>query len=478
MRLAAALAAIPVLTHNLGLARYGVWVVLVSLLGLTSVLHLGLGPAISFHVAQARGDSRACAEVLGTSLVLLGGLGLVAGAILALGAEQIVAVLFGSGTGSDEARAALPLLGCAAWLQFLRQWVAAAEAGLQRYDVQTYADGVGALFLHGGLMVLASLRFGLVALAAWSVVATFGMLAVHGRLWRTRIDLAIPTPTASWSAPRARVLLHFGVRQWGSHLGGSLFGLVDRVVVNWIMGPAAAGLYSIATAVAVRINELSAAPVQVIVPAIAEARSPSRMMHIYERAEQLNMLVAFGLAAAVMVGSEPLAHLLVPAGADTVAALLRIVALSYGAYSINAVGFYAAQGLGRPSINAGWMLLVGLLFLVVLPMSTEVFGLVGAGWTNLIFALTLGINVQVVRQLNGAVRSVIARQARFLLALTACFLTTSYLMPATPSAVARVVVAGVLLVCSATWVLRSTGGWYQASTAVPPEMPSTHAAEV
>lgn len=477
MRLAAALAAIPVLTHNLGLARYGVWVVLVSLLGLTSVLHLGLGPAISFHVAQARGDSRVCAEVLGTSLVLLGGLGLVAGAVLALGAQQIVAVLFGSGTGSDEARAALPWLGCAAWLQFLRQWAASAEAGLQRYDVQTYADGVGALFLHGGLMVLAALRFDVVALAAWSVVATFGTLAVHARLWRTRIGLAIPTPTV-WSAPRARVLLHFGVRQWGSHLGGSLFGLLDRVVVNWIMGPAAAGLYSIATAVAVRINELSAAPVQVIVPAIAEARSPSRMMHIYERAEQLNMLVAYGLAAAVMVGSEPLAHLLVPAGADTVAALLRIVALSYGAYSINAVGFYAAQGLGRPSINAGWMLLVGLLFLVVLPLSTELFGLVGAGWTNLTFALTLGINVQVVRRLKGAVLPVIARQARFLLALTAFFLTTSHLMPAMPSAAARVVVAGVLLACSARWILRSTGGWRQASTAFPLEVPSTHAAEV
>ncbi len=53
VRLAAAFAAIPVLTHNLGLSRYGVWAVLVATLGLTSVLQLGLGPAVSFHVAQA-----------------------------------------------------------------------------------------------------------------------------------------------------------------------------------------------------------------------------------------------------------------------------------------------------------------------------------------------------------------------------------------------------------------------------------------
>ena len=466
LRLASALAAIPVLTHSLGLHRYGMWVVLVSILGLTTVLQVGLGPSVSFHVAQVRGDGRATNEVLGTSLVLLGGLGVVAGAILATGAQPLAALLFGAGDVGEEARAAMPFLGCAACLQFLKQWAAAVESGLQRYDVQACADGLGALFLHGGLMLLAALGHGMAALAAWWALATLGMLVVHRHLWRTRVQL-IPTQPV-WSGATARRLLHFGVRQWASQLGGSLFGLADRLVVNAILGPSAAALYSIATSVAVRINELSAAPVQVIAPALAATDSPSRRVYIYERAEHLNMIVAYGLAAAVMLGSEPLGTLLVPAEPDTMAGLLRIVALCYGAYSVNAAAFYAAQGLGRPAINAGWMLLAGLLFLAVLPVAMWVFGLVGAAWANLAFAVTLGINVHVIGHLHGSIREFVRRQALYLLPLGACFVLSAYLVPAAPSAFGRMLSAAVLLAGVAVWILRAElrgrGSWHPTPT--------------
>lgn len=452
VRLALAVAAIPALTYSLGLPLYGLWSVLISLLSLTSLLQLGMAPAVTFQVAQARADTLATKSILVTSFMLFGGLGLLAGLTLFLAAHPIANLVFGHTELVKEAESVLPIVGLAAACQFLRQWVMAAEAGLQRYDLQAWGDGMGTIGLYGGLVVLASLKSGVAVLASWWAFASFGTLLGHWYLWRTRTALAVPL-TRGWDSSHARELLHFGLRQWPSQLGGNFFGHVDRVVVNLILGPSAAGLYSAATSVGVRINELSAAPVQVTGPVMASTDSPGRRVAVYRNAQSLNMLLAYLLAAGVMLGAQPLGLILVPTEAETMASVLRISGLCYGVYSMNAVAFYAAQGLGRPSINSRWMLTGGFSFLTLLLPLSATFGLRGAVWANLAFAVTLGINCEVLRHLGLSRIPSAITGGKALLSLAGCFLVSAVALPATDNPLLQLLLAGCTLGLTGLWIL-------------------------
>lgn len=465
LRLALGIGAIPALTHNLGLSTYGVWAVLISILSLTSLLQLGLAPAVTFHIARVSSDHDAMRTILVTSFVLFIGLGALAGLVLLLCAHPIATLAFGNSDRAQEAESVLPLLGFAACCQSLRQWVMAAEAGLQRYDVQAWADGLGNIALYGGLVVIAALAPELAVLAAWWCIAGLGTLFVHWYLWRTRMPVSVVT-TRGWDSRQARLLLGFGVRQWASQFGGSVFGYTDRIAVNMILGPSAAGIYSAGASVAVRINELSAAPVQVVGPAIAAADSPSRRAALYRRADALNVLLAYGLAAAVMLASEPLARLLVPEHAEVMASVMRIMGLCYGLYSINAVAFFAAQGVGRPSINSRWVMAAGCAFVLALVPLTRAFGTRGAAWANLAYALTLGINLEVLGCLGLPKAPSFVTAARFLVSLAVCFVVSSTAMLTIEHPLAQLVLGMSTLVVTGRWILlRLTGA---AANSSPP----------
>ena len=453
LRLALATATIPVLTHTLGLATYGVWAVLISILSLTSVLQLGLAPAVTFQVAQAGNDGDVTKRILVTSFVLFSALGAFAGLILFLGAHLIASLSFRNAERAHEAASVLPLLGFAAFCQFLRQWVMAAEAGLQRYDLQAWADGLGTIALYGGLIVLAVLQAGIAPLAAWWGVGSLGTVVGHWYLWRARSAFSV-TLRHGWDAAQARALFNFGIRQWASQLGGNLFGHVDRVAVNLILGPAAAGIYAAGTSVAVRINELSAAPVQVVGPAIAAARSRARKAALYRRAQALNALLAYGLAAAVMLGAEPLARVLVPTEPDTMASILRILGFCYGLYSINAVAFFAAQGVGRPSINARWTMGAGCAFVLALVALSRLFGIRGAAWANLAYALTLGINLEVLGSLGLRRMPALLTGTKLLISLATCFVVSTSAVAAMDNPLGQLLVGMCTLVATGGWLVR------------------------
>lgn len=445
LRLGMSVAVVPVLVRALGIGGYGVWAVLLSLLGLASLLELGLSSSVCFHVAHAAegnaGETRSA--VLATSLWLFLGLGSVIPVVLAVGLGPLSGWLFDDAGGTLHST--LLLFGGTAWSQFVRHWIMAAEAGLQRYDVQAVAEGITTVSLYGGLLLLGALGVEMAALAAWFTVASAGGLLVHAYLWKTRIGIPIDLQTG-WDRRQARELLGFGLRQWLSQLGGSLFSHMDRIVVNLVLGPAATGIYAAATSVTARINELSAAPVQIVVPAIGATPSddPARISQIYRNAHHLNMLVAHGLAGGIMLLAEPLARIILPSDPGALIPLLRILALAYGLYSLNAVGFYTAQGLGRPSINARWSLLAGSIFLVGVLFVVHAHELAGVAWANLAFAVTLGINVEVMRSLSMGTE-LLRTYGWYACSMGGCFLVSSHLLaPPQPLVVTFLIATPVL----------------------------------
>lgn len=457
IRLGVTIASVPVLIRGLGLAQYGVWTVLLSVVVVSSLAQLGLDAALSFYVAEVEGreNRQDRDQVLATSLLLFSGLGFGIAALICIGAPLILSILFSTMPSNPSLLLSLMLFGGVAFLQFWKQWAVAVEAGLLRYDLQTWAEGTGTVILYGGLILFAQLGYDLVGLTLWFLSATFVTLIIHGYLLYQTIGLRFDL-RRDWSSSQARSLLKFGLTQWLSQIGGTLFGQADRFLINILLGPGAVGLYAAATSIAAKINELSAVPIQTIVPAISMARTAGkfdRIAAIFAHAQRLNSLVIYFIAATIMLGADTLARLLVtPEHANELVPLLRILVLVYAVYSLNAVGFFTVMGMGRPSINAHWVLFGGLLFTLLLVILIPLYKLYGAAWANIGYAVTLAINWRAAKAIDVDLRAYAISLLPFIFSMLACLLVSILFTRIFLPYSMRIVLSIVLVSVSGAWI--------------------------
>jgi O-antigen/teichoic acid export membrane protein len=218
--------------------------------------------------------------------------------------------------------------------------------------------------------------------------------------------------------------------QWLSNLGSSLFGYLDRIIVNFFLGPSAAGIYAATTAVVSRINQLSAMPLQALPTWISAANAlfkTERIRQIFIRATRLNGLIVFLIAAPIMFWSQPLAGFLVGAAYSAEASqLLLHLSLIYGLYSLAGAGFYTAIGVGSPRINAMAGITSGSLVILALAIFAPNLGLMGAAWANALYILVLIINSKVKSLINLDTREYIVHFAPAVIALLVCWFVSSF----------------------------------------------------
>lgn len=401
IRLVVSLISIPLLVRFLGVDRYGVWVVLNSVIAIAALTELGLTTALTNFLAAeyAQQDWARINRTLTTSFVLVTGLGAITSVGLWLAHPLIGRGLFLVEANEMEA---LQGFGVISWLMVLRfwqQWAMAAEAAFQRFDVQATIETASSIAMQIGVLVCAMVGYNLWVLAAWSVLATGASLVFHGLALKRLFNQGYLRP--SLSGQTAGTLVRFGLTQWVSNLGASLFGYADRILVNLFLGPEAAGLYSAGTSVAIQINTLSAIPLRVIPSAISAAKGLSqfpRIREIFIHATRLNGLLVLITAAPLLYWAPEVSNILVGAeNAAVTAEILKVLGFSYGIYSLSVASHFTAIGVGHPILNARWGVIGALFSLFLLAILTPRAGLLGAAWGNLGYALTLIVNYQIVK---------------------------------------------------------------------------------
>jgi O-antigen/teichoic acid export membrane protein len=180
---------------------------------------------------------------------------------------------------------------------------------------------------------------------------------------------------------------------------------------------------------------------------------------IYRRGLIANIAVAHAAATILMLGAGVIATLVLPSRAETGAQLLRILALAYGLYAANAVGFFTAQGLGVPALNARWVLISGVIFIVALTVAVDTGSILAAAWANAAYAVTLALNFAVGHRIQVGVRQQLAIHMAYAASLGVTFLLSTYVAGAEQSLAVRLAVAAVVALLPAPWVIRSVGNW-------------------
>lgn len=237
----------PLLVHRLGDVAYGIWAIAVQLGAYMGVLDFGVRVAVTRFLTQfhERGDTRKINETLTTALCLLGGLGLFCAAIAVPLSWWMPLHMRVASNMLMPARISIFLIGISVAVAFPGALFTGALASLSRYDLINVRSATSALTRGLLLWFLLAHGYGLVSVAAATVILTVLAYAVEFLLANRAyggLEVALPRPF--WGT-NVSALFQFSAFAFLLSISSRLLLWSDNVVVGLVLGPVAVTFYAI-----------------------------------------------------------------------------------------------------------------------------------------------------------------------------------------------------------------------------------------
>ena len=237
----------PFVVNALGATAYGVWSLLVAVIGYLGLLDFGVRGAVTRYVAhhQAAGDDRAASSIVSAAIVLFGALGVVAVVLAGVVAYLAPAAFNIPEALSGETRVVLVLGGLTVAATLLGAVFGGIVAGLERFDVTSGIEILMTTLRAIAVVVALKSGHGLVVLGAIHLAASVaqGLLA-----WAAARRL-YPALTLRFRAalmPQVRTIVSFSLALSAIHVFGAMIYYSDAVVIAAFLPIGAVTFYVIA----------------------------------------------------------------------------------------------------------------------------------------------------------------------------------------------------------------------------------------
>ena len=382
-----ALFAIPLLIAGYGTERFGILALIWVAIGYFGLFDLGMGRALTQLVARMSGDSdrSTVGTTIWTGLVLMAGIGVVGGVLLAIATHVVVhslltmpPSLFGEGEKSFYIIAAtVPVLTTSLGLRGV------LEAKLRFGVINAISIPLATLTLLVPLLFL-----------QWSdslVPAVVALIACRGTgaaLFLFFCLKFVPEMHRGFRFSKKAMfrLLRFGSWMTVSNIVSPIMVNLDRFFIGSVLSVAAIAYYSAPYDLVTKLWIVPASISTVLFPAFAASsghgRTKSTSLHL-----QGIKFVAFFLSPLVFVtvvfAPELLRIWLGPDFARESTLVLQILAVGVLTNSIAHVSFALVQGMGRADVTAKLHLLEAPVYVALLWWGVSEFGIEGAAiaWT-------------------------------------------------------------------------------------------------
>jgi O-antigen/teichoic acid export membrane protein len=300
----------------LGSESYGLIGFYASLAALSSLFDLGLNQTTVREVARRGADGEHAGElraVVFTLQLLLGGIGLLLGLLVALSARWIAASWFSATQlAAPEITASVALMGGAIALLFPANVFYGTLIGLQR-QVLSNTIIVAATALRGALTVIALLAFGPSPVIFFSAQIIASALEVGILCFVIR---GLLPPSSQWLRFDAALLRTTWKFSWGTWLAvtfGQIAMLGDKIILSTLLPLHLFGLYSLAVTVTSSIQRLAAPFTNTYFPhfvRLKEQDGPDALLGAYRLACELASAIFLAAGLSLVAYTTPVAHLL------------------------------------------------------------------------------------------------------------------------------------------------------------------------
>lgn len=384
----ATLFTLPVYLRTVGEDRYGVLIILWTLLGYFGLFDLGLGRAVTNRIAAlSQATPREREEVFWTALLMNLALGVVGALVMwAVGAIVFDHFVTVPGALTGELRAALPWLVAAFPLLLAASVMSGALMGREEFLAQNAVNVVaGILFqvvpLAVALLVSPHLPALVIAVMGVRVLSALGLFALCLR----QLPVGLVPRVA-----RSHVRPLFGFGGWVTltSIVGPLLDTIDRVVIGAVAGVKAVTYYNVPFSLAARITIIPGSLSTALFPRFSAVGTGERDELLGTAVRSLVVIIT-PLVVGGMLIMEPFLRWWV--GADfalRAAPVGEILVVGLWANCLAYLPFALIQGQGRPDLAAKFHLYELLPYLGTLWLMMHWMGVVGAAiaWSLRVWA--------------------------------------------------------------------------------------------
>jgi O-antigen/teichoic acid export membrane protein len=345
----------PILTHHLGVTRFGVWVLIGSLIPYFELVELGFANSTISYVAKHReaGGAELIHRTLNTSFFVLMLPGLLAAALALVVAVYLPDIVHSIPPDLiGQARILLLLLAFDMAVSIPMDTFGGALVALQRFDLLN-ATLISVTVLQAiAWVVVLQLHGGLVALGVVTVV--IGLCGQGARYLLAR--RLVPQLSVSLRAVDRSILRSFlGLSGWFSlgEVSAAVNAGVDVIIVGIVVGVRGAALFAVAARLASIPTQASTPPSLVLFPYAGQMAGRDDHQGLRNLTTQVTrqvMALAVPAALVVIALSDPAVRAWVGPSYHESARLAVVLAAAAIVTSLAVIPNKVVSGSGRPKV--------------------------------------------------------------------------------------------------------------------------------
>ncbi len=385
---------IPFLVRHLGLDGYGIYFLLVNIIGYSVLADLGLGQGIIKFVAEmkARGDAQALNRSVSAALwvqVLLGGAGMT---LLIVFSRRLLLLLKVPPAALAAAQTSLYLCAIAFFFTMISGTFMSVLMGLQRYDLTSRTTIVTNLAMNVGIVFVLLAGGGIKPAVA--VTAAFSIINCLIFFILMKKNMPALILFAAFDLVHFKKLFGFSGYIFISRISTFFCNYVLVFIISFFLGPAVVPLYAIPLRLTNGVTGLVSTLTAVIFPYASEISieaSREKINDVLIQGSRLTAAIAVPVNLAIAVFAMPILTVWMgKAFADQAAPVLSLLGLVSLLGSLTMIPNLITMGLGFAKVISIFSLLILVFFIVFVPLGLMFFGVYGAGWAVL-FSIVPGL---------------------------------------------------------------------------------------
>jgi O-antigen/teichoic acid export membrane protein len=177
----------------------------------------------------------------------------------------------------------------------------------------------------------------------------------------------------------------------------SMFQMLDRVIVGFVLGPAAVGVYSVGTSIGLRMSLIAGQITELMIPYASLKNSLGEKIQLHtifrKMSRYISILIAFIGGVLILWMRELLSIWISPTYAAQNASIFQIVTLAYCFLSLSRAGHQTLTGMGNIQFTSIVYLSSTIIMLGSLYLLARRFSLPGAALANNVMILLLAFNL-------------------------------------------------------------------------------------
>ena len=347
--------AYPIYLHFLGYEKYGVWLVLATVLTFAQLGNLGMGQAVMKLVAEeyGRGNIEGIQHYVTTALALLCVSGTVALIIILALKNQIVAAFKLSDENAKMVLWLLPYIGVLSIYVFVVQVFEALLSGLGRMDLTNYIQSLGRGISVAVAGLLLFIGFGVKSLLIGSILSyLFIHIASLVCIWR--IAPIHFLQINSFDVYRCKRLLHFGGAVFGNSLISILLSPFNKLLLSRYAGVFTIPIYEITFAGSMQVRALIEVGFRALMPEISRLSedktkyAKNKISQIYRDAMKVIFLLGIPMYGVFAIFAPLLLRIwLRDRYVETLPGVFRIMLVGTFLTLVGVPAYYSTMGFGR-----------------------------------------------------------------------------------------------------------------------------------